>query len=211
MATSLTSSTSGVVALVASLVSLYMLPMSTSKLFLIAHQGSGSACCSLFGGFVAWEMGSAPDGLDSIAIEIAPHEHWPDIHMLIYVISDDKKGTSSTLGIQCTIKTSLLLQHHIMHVIPTHMAAIKEAISQRDFPSFVCITMQDLNQFHTDALDTNPPIFYLNDVLYTFIIVITEYNHAMSTIKATYTFDAGLNSIIYPPKENIKETVEHLL
>ena len=48
-----------------------------SELSKIARKGSGSACRSLFGGFVAWEMGTLPDGQDSKAVEIAPLEHWP--------------------------------------------------------------------------------------------------------------------------------------
>jgi diphosphomevalonate decarboxylase len=210
-AAGLASSASGFAALVASLASLYELSASPSELSLIARQGSGSACRSLFGGFVAWEMGSAPDGSDSLAVEVAPREHWPDIHALICVVSDDKKGTSSTSGMQRTVETSPLLQHRIAHVVPARMDAIKEAILQRDFPSFARITMQDSNQFHAVALDTDPPIFYLNDVSRSIIAIITEYNRAAGTIKAAYTYDAGPNAVIYAPKENIKEIVELLL
>lgn len=210
-AAGLASSASGFAALVASLASLYNLPASPSELSLIARQGSGSACRSLFGGFVAWEMGSAPDGSDSLAVEVAPREHWPDIHALICVVSDDKKGTSSTSGMQRTVETSPLLQHRIAHVVPARMAAIKEAILRRDFPEFARITMQDSNQFHAVALDTEPPIFYLNDVSRAIIAIITEYNRAAGTIKAAYTYDAGPNAVIYAPKENVKEIVELLL
>ncbi|KAI0268727.1 GHMP kinase [Gloeopeniophorella convolvens] len=210
-AAGLASSASGFAALVASLAALYELPATPSQLSVIARQGSGSACRSLFGGFVAWEMGSASDGSDSLAIEIAPREHWPDIHALICVVSDDKKGTSSTSGMQRTVETSPLLQHRIKHVVPERMAAIKEAILRRDFPAFARITMQDSNQFHAVALDTDPPIFYLNDVSRAIIAIITEYNRAAGAIKAAYTYDAGPNAVIYAPKENIKEIVELLL
>ncbi|KAI0305618.1 Diphosphomevalonate decarboxylase [Multifurca ochricompacta] len=210
-AAGLASSASGFAALVASLASLYELPATPSELSLIARQGSGSACRSLFGGFVAWEMGSAPDGSDSLAVEVAPREHWPDIHALICVVSDDKKGTSSTSGMQRTVETSTLLQHRIAQVVPARMSAITKAILQRDFPEFARITMQDSNQFHSVALDTDPPIFYLNDVSRAIIALITEYNRTAGTIKAAYTYDAGPNAVIYAPKENIKEIVELLL
>jgi len=210
-AAGLASSASGFAALVASLASLYELPATASELSVIARQGSGSACRSLFGGFVAWEMGSAPDGSDSLAVEVAPREHWPDIHALICVVSDDKKGTSSTSGMQRTVETSPLLQHRIAHVVPARMEAIKDAIKRRDFPTFARITMQDSNQFHAVALDTEPPIFYLNDVSRAIIAIITEYNRAASATKAAYTYDAGPNAVIYAPKENIKEIVELLL
>ena len=39
-------------------------------MFLLTRQGSGSACRSMFGGFVKWEMGSEPSGSDSIAIQV---------------------------------------------------------------------------------------------------------------------------------------------
>ncbi|KZT10878.1 Diphosphomevalonate decarboxylase [Laetiporus sulphureus 93-53] len=211
-AAGLASSASGFAALVSSLAALYSLPASPSELSLIARQGSGSACRSLFGGFVAWEMGSKPDGSDSLAVEVAPREHWPDIHALICVVSDDKKGTSSTSGMQRTVETSTLLEHRIRHVVPARMKAISEAIRARDFDAFARITMQDSNQFHAVALDTDPPIFYMNDVSRAIIAIIVEYNRVSvangGKLKAAYTFDAGPNAVIYAPKENLKEIIE---
>jgi diphosphomevalonate decarboxylase len=157
-------------------------------------------------------MGSSPDGSDSFAVEIAPRDHWPDIHALICVVSDDKKGTSSTAGMQRTVETSALLQHRIKNVVPERMRLISQAIKARDFDTFAKITMQDSNQFHAVALDTDPPIFYLNDVSKAIIALITEYNRvsvaAGGPVKAAYTYDAGPNAVIYTPKENIKEIVE---
>ena len=88
-------------------------------------------------------MGTKADGSDSLAVEIAPREHWPEIHALICVVSDDKKGTSSTSGMQRTVETSPLLQHRIAHVVPARMAAISTAIRARDFDTFARLTMQD--------------------------------------------------------------------
>ncbi|KIM72212.1 hypothetical protein PILCRDRAFT_829911 [Piloderma croceum F 1598] len=210
-AAGLASSAAGFAALVASLAALYQLPTSPSELSRIARQGSGSACRSLFGGFVAWEKGTAADGSDSLAVEVAPREHWPDIHALICVVSDDKKGTSSTTGMQRTVETSTLLEHRIKHVVPERMRAISEAIKARDFDTFARITMQDSNQFHSVALDTDPPIFYLNDVSRAIIALIIEYNRvsveAGGKLKAAYTYDAGPNAVIYTLKENVKEIV----
>ena len=160
-------------------------------------------------------MGERADGLDSYAVEIAPREHWPDIHALICVVSDDKKGTSSTSGMQRTVETSPLLQHRIAHVVPARMAAISDAIRARDFDAFARITMQDSNQFHAVALDTDPPIFYMNDVSRAIIALIVEYNRVAvangGKLKAAYTYDAGPNAVIYAPKENLKEIVELII
>ncbi|KAG8688040.1 diphosphomevalonate decarboxylase, partial [Ceratobasidium sp. 394] len=206
-AAGLASSASGFAALVASLAHLYELPATPSELSIIARQGSGSACRSLFGGYVAWEMGSKPDGSDSFAVEIAPRDHWPDLHALICVVNDAKKGTSSTAGMQRTVETSLLLQHRIKEVVPQRMKDIIAAIKARDFETFAAITMADSNQFHAVALDTSPPIFYMNDVSRAIISLVVEYNRASGRLKAAYTYDAGPNAVIYAPKENIKEIV----
>jgi len=214
-AAGLASSAAGFAALVASLAAMYQLPASPSQLSLIARQGSGSACRSLFGGFVAWEMGEKADGSDSLAVGVAPREHWPDMHALICVVSDDKKGTSSTSGMQRTVETSALLQHRIREVVPARMRAISEAIKAKDFDTFARLTMADSNQFHAVALDTEPPIFYMNDVSRAIIALIVEYNRvsvdAGGKYKAAYTYDAGPNAVIYAPAAHMEEIVQLIL
>ena len=112
---------------------------------------------------------------------------------------------------QRTVETSPLLQHRIKAVVPARMEAIIEAIKAKDFDTFAKITMQDSNQFHAVALDTDPPIFYMNDTSRAIIAVIIEYNRASLAsghgIRAAYTFDAGPNAVIYAPEGNMREIV----
>lgn len=58
-----------------------------SELSEVARQGSGSACRSMLGGFVQWHMGESPDGKDSIAQQVAPESHWPELRVLVLVVS----------------------------------------------------------------------------------------------------------------------------
>ncbi|WWD18362.1 diphosphomevalonate decarboxylase [Kwoniella shandongensis] len=201
-AAGLASSASGLACLVASLSKLYELPQTPSQLSLIARQGSGSACRSLFGGFVAWREGSDPSGNDSLAEEVAPRDHWPEMHALICVVSDAKKGTSSTSGMQRTVETSSLLKNRL-EVVPERMEAISQAIKSKDFEQFAKITMIDSNSFHAVCLDTSPPIFYLNDVSRAIIALVEELNRASGKNIAAYTFDAGPNAVIYALEENM--------
>ncbi len=51
------------------------LKLGERELSRLARRGSGSACRSIPGGFVEWQMGTG-DG-DSFAFSIAPADHWP--------------------------------------------------------------------------------------------------------------------------------------
>ena len=75
--------------------------------------------------------------------------------------------------------------------------------------------MADSNQFHAVCLETDPPIFYMNDVSRAIISIVVEYNRASiaagGKYKAAYTYDAGPNAVIYAPAENLKEIVQLIL
>ncbi|ORZ31072.1 Diphosphomevalonate decarboxylase [Catenaria anguillulae PL171] len=211
-AAGLASSASGFAALVAVVAHLYDVAQDTAVLSSLARLGSGSACRSLYGGFVAWEMGCKPDGSDSVAVQVAPESHWPEIEALVLVVHDGKKGISSTSGMQTTVDTSPLAAHRFAHVVPERMEAMKRAIHTKDFDSFAELTMRDSNQFHAVCLDTFPPIFYLNDVSRAIIQLITDYNATpcpgySGKFKVAYTYDAGPNTVLYLPRRFVPEVL----
>lgn len=201
-AAGLASSAAGFAALVVAIAKLYKLPQDMSEISKIARKGSGSACRSLFGGYVAWEMGQEADGSDSKAVEVAPLSHWPNMKAAILVVSDDKKDTPSTSGMQTTVATSDLFQWRIKEVIPKRFGEMKDSILRKDFATFGDLTMKDSNSFHAVCLDSCPPIFYLNDTSKKVIKLIHELNRIEGKIIAAYTFDAGPNAVIYYEQEN---------
>lgn len=201
-AAGLASSAAGFAALVRAIANLYELPSSPTELSRIARQGSGSACRSLFGGYVAWDMGSKEDGSDSVAVEVAPASHWPTMRALILVVSAEKKGVSSTSGMQITVATSDLSKHRFEVVVPKHMEAMKKAVQGKDFETFGKVTMVESNSFHATCLDTFPPIFYMNDVSRAAIRAVEDINKKAGKIIAAYTFDAGPNAVIYYEEQN---------
>jgi len=121
---------------------------------------------------------------------------------LILVASAAKKDVSSTAGMQTTVKTSTLFPTRANDVVPKRMADMEAAIKGRDFETFSMITMRESNSFHATCLDTDPPIFYLNDVSRAAIRVVEGINVAAGETIAAYTFDAGPNAVIYYLADN---------
>ncbi|KAL3718873.1 hypothetical protein ACJRO7_003907 [Eucalyptus globulus] len=162
-AAGLASSAAGLACLVFSLGKLMNVQEDHSQLSAIARQGSGSACRSLYGGFVKWIMGKEENGSDSLAVQLADEKHWDELVIIIAVVSSRQKETSSTSGMRESVETSLLLQHRAKEVVPKRILKMEEAIQNRDFASFAALACADSNQFHAVCLDTSPPIFYMND------------------------------------------------
>ncbi|RKF55500.1 Diphosphomevalonate decarboxylase [Erysiphe neolycopersici] len=203
-AAGLASSAAGFAALVFAIANLYKLSSSTTDLSRIARQGSGSACRSLFGGFVEWQMGNLSDGSDSTAVQIAPASHWPTMRALILVISGAKKDVSSTSGMQATNKTSELFKRRVEVIAPANIELMQSAIVNKNFETFAKVTMSDSNNFHATCLDTFPPIFYLNDTSRAAIRIVEDLNRTSNRTVAAYTFDAGPNAVIYYQEEDEK-------
>jgi diphosphomevalonate decarboxylase len=201
-AAGLASSAAGFAALIRAVADLYQLPSSPAELSKIARQGSGSACRSLFGGYVAWEAGSASDGSDSLAVPVQPTSHWPAMKALILVASAKKKDVSSTAGMQATVATSALFSARVDKVVPERMSQMATAIKDRDFSTFGELTMRDSNSFHATCADTWPPIFYMNDTSRAAVRLVEAVNEVKGKIICAYTFDAGPNAVIFYEDHN---------
>ncbi|XP_035614217.1 diphosphomevalonate decarboxylase-like [Oncorhynchus keta] len=178
------------------------------ELSVVSRQGSGSACRSMYGGFVQWIMGQQGDGKDSLAQQVEPETHWPELRVLVLVVSAERKPVGSTSGMQTSVETSSLLKHRADSVVPARMKEMIEAVHKRDFTAFAELTMKDSNQFHATCLDTYPPIFYLNDVSRRVINLVHRYNRHYRETKVAYTFDAGPNAVIYTLQQNVEEFVQ---
>ncbi|XP_029464493.1 diphosphomevalonate decarboxylase [Rhinatrema bivittatum] len=203
-AAGLASSAAGYACLVYTLAKLYGVENELSE---IARQGSGSACRSMYGGFVQWLMGDRDDGKDSLAQQIAPESHWPELRVLILVVSAEKKLVGSTAGMQTSVETSPLLKHRAEAVVPDRLKEMCEAVRQRDFERFGQLTMKDSNQFHATCMDTFPPIFYLNDISRRIIHLVHCFNTHYGQTKVAYTYDAGPNAVIFCLEQTLDDFV----
>lgn len=175
----------------------------------IARRASGSACRSLFGGFVMWIRGTSNE--TSKAEQIVSHDHWPEMKVIICVVNDGKKEISSSQGMLNSCKTSELLEYRANHIVPQRVSKLKEAILGRDFDTFAEITMKDSNQFHAICLDSHPPIFYLNETSQQIIKICTLVNSYYGKNVSAYTFDAGPNACIYLLEDHVSLFIQILM
>lgn len=91
-------------------------------------------------------------------------------------VSDSKKKTSSTSGMQNSVMTSELLKYRVSKCVPERTKRITNAILDRDFQTFAEITIQESNQFHAVCLDTYPPCVYMNDISHTIADLMHQIN-----------------------------------
>lgn len=208
-AAGLASSAAGFACLVYTVAQVYGIEESyPGELSAIARVGSGSACRSLYGGWVKWEMGAKDDGSDSLAIQVADEHHWPEVVIAVLVVSEHRKPIGSTSAMERTVQNSDLLKHRCAHVVPERMKQMEQAILEKNFDVFGKLTIQDSNQFHAVCLDTYPPVMYLNDTSKYIINVMTQYNEHYGQVKAAYTYDAGPNAVIYTTQDVLPELMQ---
>lgn len=191
-ASGLASSASGYSAMVKSLNNYSNSNYSEQQLSILARQGSGSACRSIYNGFVVWNKGVETDGLDSFATLLYPMDYWV-LETIIVIVDDSKKTVDSTNGMQSSVDSSSLL-HYRLQDIPDKINRLTSAIKHHDFKTFCEIVKRESNEFHAICMSTYPPLFYLNDVSKSIINAVHGLN--ANGIDCCYTFDAGPNALV---------------
>ncbi|CAA6671169.1 unnamed protein product [Spirodela intermedia] len=181
-AAGLASSAAGFACLVFTLAKLMNVSEDAAALSSIARQGSGSACRSLYGGFVKWVKGEAANGSDSIAVQLVDESYWNDLVVIIAVVSSRQKETSSTSGMRDSVVTSALLQHRAEVIVPSRILQMEEAIKNRNFGSFARLTCADSNQV---------------------INTVERWSQFEGAPQVAYTFDAGPNAVLIAPNREV--------
>ncbi|KAG5557006.1 hypothetical protein RHGRI_007307 [Rhododendron griersonianum] len=192
-AAGLASSAAGFACFVFSLARLMNVKEDLGKLSAIARQGSGSACRSLYGGFVKWNMGKNDDGSDSVAVQLADEKHWDDLVIIIAVVSSRQKETSSTTGMRETVETSKLIQHRAKVFLCPLTCLIHLNISPYRINR---VTNKD-NRRLVSELHLIFLILILARVQsFRIIGCVEKWNSAEGSPQAAYTFDAGPNAVL---------------
>lgn len=190
----LASSASAFAALACCLNDLFQLNLSMQDLSILTRQGSGSACRSLFGGFVLWHRGQDDDMASSFAEQIDPAEF--DIGMLTIVINRRKKKISSRQGMAHTVNTSPFYALWPQEV-ERDLERMLDAIKAQDVDAIGSIAEHNAMKMHATVLASNPSFTYFEPTTLTAINAVKQLR--LAGYSCYYTIDAGPNVKVIAP------------
>ncbi|WP_426349045.1 diphosphomevalonate decarboxylase [Alloiococcus sp. CFN-8] len=195
------SSASAFAALAAASTKSLGLELSKDELSILARQGSGSACRSIYGGFVEWKMGKRDDGKDSKGKQLLSEDKW-GLTVLSAVVSSERKKVSSSEGMKRTVETSPFYKGWL-DTVHDDLLDIKAAIKKRDFIYLGEVMERNALKMHGTMLGARPPILYWESG--TIEVISCVYKLRNSGIPAFFTIDAGANvKVLCLPEEEYK-------
>lgn len=202
-AAGLSSSSSGLAALVICANSYFKTGYSDSELSRIARLGSGSACRSLYGPFAIWK--SSDNDKDAIAY---PVQCELDLSMAIVVLSDKKKTILSRNGMKNCVETSSLFPTWVKQANKDAEEMLLH-IKNKNFSKMGELMERNTLLMHETTKYANPPFTYLKPETFECITFVKKIR--ANGIPAYFTMDAGPNVKILCETENIEKLKKMLL
>ncbi|MDM5190764.1 diphosphomevalonate decarboxylase [Bacillus sp. DX4.1] len=183
------SSASGFAALAAAAARAIGLELGETELSQLARQGSGSACRSIFGGYVEWKKGRNEDGTDSYGVPIEEKQTW-NLSILSVLLTAEQKQVSSREGMKRTVETSPFYSSWVREAEKDLLIA-KAAIKERNFKKLGQTIEANALKMHATTLGAKPPFFYWQSAT---VEVMGQVQALRSSgIEAYFTIDAGPN------------------
>ena len=184
----LASSACGFAAVVGALDQLYGWALPMHQLSILGRLGSGSASRSFWQGFVEWQAGTDPDGMDSFGVALK--QSWPEFRVGLLILNAGQKHLSSREAMQNTVLTSPFYsawpkKHEI------DLKRLKEAIERHDFLALGETAESNALAMHALMLSTTPPILYSEPK--TLTAMQTIWQHRQQGLPVYFTQDAGPN------------------
>ncbi|MCI4317971.1 MAG: diphosphomevalonate decarboxylase, partial [Thermoplasmata archaeon] len=196
-ASGLASSASGFAALAGAAAFAAGLDPTPQHLSQLARFGSGSACRSIFGGFVEWDRGRRADGRDCFAEPIAPETHWPElVDVVALVRGAPTKSVRSAKAMQLSVSTSPGFDQR-QRELPRRLGAIRRAILARDPANLFPLIIEECDSFREVCETTRPSLDYLTATSRAILEAVRQLNRASGRPVAGYTHDAGAHVHVF--------------
>jgi diphosphomevalonate decarboxylase len=171
----------------------------------LSRLASGSACRSVYGGYVLWGYvpgfaGSSDEFAIPVPFEVNPA--FREMKDAILVVSSKEKGVSSRAG------HSLMESHPYagkrFETAMSNILEISKALHSGDYDRFIDITESEALGLHALMMTSNPSYFLIEPNTVNIVNRIRQFRDETS-IPVCFTLDAGPNvHLLYPEAEKIK-------
>ena len=159
----------------------------------LAREGSGSACRSVQGGVCIWHRGSREDGADSVATQAFAEGHWPELRLLVAVLSRAEKEVGSRDGMAQTVETSPYYPAWVKDA-EAEIPRATAAIAARDLEALGALSERNAWRMHATAFAADPPLCYLLPSTLGLILALPAARRR--GVPVWFTLDAGPNPVL---------------
>ena len=180
-AAGLSSSSSGLSALVKACNAYFQLGLNRRELALEAKFASGSSSRSFYGPLAAWDKDSG---------EIYPVETDLKLAMIMLVLEDQKKPISSRDGMKLCVETSTTFEEWIRQSEQDYKDMLVY-LKENDFEKVGVLTENNALAMHATTKTANPPFSYLTDASYRAMDFVRQLRGQGES--CYFTMDAGPN------------------
>ena len=180
-AAGLSSSSSGLSALVKACNAYFQLGLNRKELALEAKFASGSSSRSFYGPLAAWDKDSG---------EIYPVETDLKLAMIMLVLEDQKKPISSRDGMKLCVETSTTFEEWIRQSEQDYKDMLIY-LKENDFEKVGALTEKNALAMHATTKTANPPFSYLTDASYGAMDFVRQLREQGES--CYFTMDAGPN------------------
>ena len=180
-AAGLSSSSSGLSALVKACNAYFQLGLNRKELALEAKFASGSSSRSFYGPLAAWDKDSG---------EVYPVETDLKLAMIMLVLEDQKKPISSRDGMKLCVETSTTFEEWIRQSEQDYKDMLVY-LKENDFEKVGVLTEKNALAMHATTKTANPPFSYLTDASYEAMDFVRQLREQGES--CYFTMDAGPN------------------
>jgi diphosphomevalonate decarboxylase len=204
-AAGLASSASGFAALTLAVLGAFDRTVTPAELSLLARRsGSGSACRSVFGGYVEWRASEGAEE-QNYAVQIADANHW-DLRDVIAVVEIGPKTVSSLDGHRRAPSSPYYDRRREM--IGDKLDRVRCAIRDRDLSALGPVLEEEAIDLHLIAMSSRPPIFYWSPGTLDVLRTVRELRQ--EGLEAWATMDAGANVHVICDPDSEDEVADRL-
>ena len=192
-AAGLSSSSSGLSAVIKACNKLFGKNYTQSELAQISKFGSGSSSRSFFGPIAAWDKDTGKIYEVRTDLKLA---------MIVLVLNENKKEISSRNGMELCAKTSTYFDEWVKQS-EIDFINMKKYLAEDDFEKVGTLTEENALRMHKTTETANPPFSYFNEKTYKAMDFVKNLRN--NGEKCYFTMDAGPNVKVLCLEEDLEK------